>query len=84
MNLKQCSINQELIKRELATRTFVDYNRHVCLEGEEPAQHHELLCTALDKILDGKNKNLMVFMPPGSAKSTYSTIRFPAYYLSAL
>ena len=23
----------------------------------------------------------MVFMPPGSAKSTYSTVRFPAYYL---
>ena len=82
MNLSQCEVNNELIDRELGTRSFVNYNRYVCIEGEEPAKHHELLCTALDKVLTGEKKNLMVFMPPGSAKSTYSTIRFPAYYLS--
>lgn len=26
----------------------------------------------------------MLFMPPGSAKSTYATVRFPAYYLGRL
>jgi hypothetical protein len=26
----------------------------------------------------------MVFMPPGSAKSTYASVRFPAYYLGRL
>ena len=48
---------------------------------EPPAKHHELLCDALDKVVDGEIRHLMVFMPPGSAKSTYASVRFPAYYL---
>lgn len=39
------------------------------------------MCNALDDVVDGKLRRLLVFMPPGSAKSTYSTVRFPAYYL---
>lgn len=48
---------------------------------EPPAKHHQLLCEKLDEILEGKIRNLMVFMPPGSAKSTYGSVRFPAYFL---
>jgi len=40
-----------------------------------------LICDACDKIIDGELDRLMVLMPPGSAKSTYGTVRFPAYYL---
>lgn len=40
-----------------------------------------MLCDALDSVANGDLKRLMVFMPPGSAKTTYSTIRFPAYYM---
>lgn len=46
-----------------------------------PAEHHQLLCSKLQDIADGKLKRLMVFMPPGSAKSTYVSALFPAYYL---
>lgn len=74
---------QLLAKRELARRRFVDYNRYVCIEGEEPQHHHiEVICKPLQAVMDGKIKRLMLFMPPGSAKSTYATVRFPAYYLS--
>ncbi|TFH50110.1 MAG: hypothetical protein E4H01_02960, partial [Lysobacterales bacterium] len=51
---------------------------------EPPAAHHQLLCDALDEVLEGINSRLMVFMPPGSAKSTYGTVRFPAYYLGRM
>lgn len=48
---------------------------------EPPAKHHELICDACDKVLEGEIRNLMIFMPPGSAKSSYASVRFPAYYL---
>ena len=41
------------------------------LNGFRPAPHHELLIQAAEDILARKNDRLMVFMPPGSAKSTY-------------
>lgn len=43
------------------------------------AQHHILLMDTLDRVLTGEIENLMVFMPPGSAKSTYASVVFPAY-----
>jgi predicted phage terminase large subunit-like protein len=43
-----------------------------------------LLCDALERVLCGACKRLMVMMPPGSAKSTYATIRFPAYFLGRM
>jgi len=48
----------------------------------DPAAHHRLLIDRLQQLCDGKIKNLMVFMPPGSAKSTYATVLFPAYYIN--
>ncbi len=51
---------------------------------EPPAEHHQLLCGALDRVVTGEIRNLMVFMPPGSAKSTYASVRFPVYYLGRL
>ena len=67
-------------QRRQARRRFSDYCTYVAPD-EPPAAHHRLLCDALDEVVDGLNDRLMVFMPPGSAKSTYSTVRFPAYYL---
>lgn len=46
-----------------------------------PAEHHQLLSEKLQDVADGKLKRLMVFMPPGCAKSTYCSALFPAYYL---
>jgi len=43
------------------------------------AAHHILLMDTLDRVLAGEISNLMVFMPPGSAKSTYASVVFPAY-----
>lgn len=43
------------------------------------AAHHVLLMNTLDKVLTGEIQNLMVFMPPGSAKSSYCSVVFPTY-----
>jgi predicted phage terminase large subunit-like protein len=50
--------------------------------GQSPARHHRALIEALDDIAEGRCDRLMVQMPPGSAKSTYGSVLFPAYFLS--
>lgn len=56
---------------------YIDY-----LElGFRPAKHHQLLIGALEAVERGECDRLMVCMPPGSAKSTYTSIVLPAWYL---
>ena len=52
-------------------------------KGQAPARHHELLIGKLQDVADGVCDRLMVQMPPGSAKSTYGSVLFPAYFLAA-
>ena len=71
---------RELLARQRARASFADFNRYISPD-QPPAKHHMLICDALDDVIDGKIKRLMILMPPGSAKSTYATVRFPAYFL---
>jgi predicted phage terminase large subunit-like protein len=52
--------------------------------GYAPAAHHKLLIHKLQAIADGRasKRKLMVLMPPGSAKSTYASNLFPAWFLA--
>ena len=43
------------------------------LEGRQPAAHHYLLSEQLEAISNGTIDRLMILMPPGSAKSIYSS-----------
>lgn len=43
--------------------------------------HHELLVSKLEAIERGEIRRAMVFMPPGSAKSTYASVVFPAWFM---
>ena len=47
------------------------------------AAHHELLLRAMERVSSARHGRLMVFMPPGSAKSTYASVVFPSRYLGA-
>lgn len=47
-----------------------------------PAPHHLWLIQHLQDVAEGRCSRLMVFMPPGSAKSTYATVLFPAWFLA--
>lgn len=47
------------------------------------ADHHRLLLTKLEEVSQTPHGRMMVFMPPGSAKSTYASVVFPSRYLGA-
>lgn len=51
------------------------------MQGHIPARHHRLLIEQLEAVSAGKINRLMIFMPPGSAKSTYTSVDFPPWYL---
>jgi len=46
------------------------------------ADHHKLLCYNLQGIERGTVPNLMVLMPPGSAKSTYTDVVFVPWFMA--
>jgi len=49
--------------------------------GFVPAKHHKLMIEHLEALERYDIKNLMMCLPPGSAKSTYSSVLFPAWYM---
>jgi predicted phage terminase large subunit-like protein len=46
-----------------------------------PARHHRLVCEVLQRVADGHLRRVMIFMPPGSAKSTYASVCFPPWFM---
>ena len=49
---------------------------------QRPAAHHRMLLQRLALVAEGAIDRLMVLMPPGSAKSTYASLVFPAWWLA--
>lgn len=47
-----------------------------------PARHHRLLIDKLEALSRGEIIRLAVFMPPGSAKSTYASVLFPPFAMA--
>ena len=66
-------------KARAIRRSLTDWARHC---GFEPALHHRLLIRNLERVASGEIDRLAVFMPPGSAKSTYTSILFPPWFLA--
>jgi predicted phage terminase large subunit-like protein len=50
--------------------------------GEVPARHHRLICEALEDVARGRCKRFMILAPPGSAKTTYASRLFPAWFFA--
>jgi hypothetical protein len=48
--------------------------------GFKPARHHKLIIKALEKVVSGEIDRLMIFAPPGSAKSTYTSELLPPFW----
>lgn len=70
---------KEMLTRRSIRRSLTEYAR---LQGFEPAEHHKLIIRELEAIARGESDNLLIFAPPGSAKSTYVSVLFPAWYLA--
>jgi predicted phage terminase large subunit-like protein len=72
---------RELLRREEARIHMRDFAPFVT-EGEHvPAPHQQILCDALDRAVRGGVKRLIIAAPPAHAKSVYTSIYFPAFWL---
>lgn len=59
-----------------------DEDRFSMMRIGKLAAHHQLLCEKLQGIANGSIPNLMVLMPPGSAKSTYTDVVFIPWFMA--
>lgn len=90
-------VELENMLAEKASRSFRDYVRYVPLPGVPvsddedcdefypdvvaPAKHHDLMIDVLDRVVAGEIKRAMFLLPPGSAKSSYTSVAFPPYFM---
>lgn len=74
------TLDAELSQREayLATQALIAFTVYTRADYEVN-WHHEEVASALDRVLAGKCRRLMVFMPPQNGKSELVSRRFPAY-----
>lgn len=86
-----------MLRRERAAESLAEFALAIDVPGKpasededewlfEPietsvALHHRVLMQLLDRLHERVIRNAMVFMPPGSAKSTYASVVYPAYLM---
>ena len=66
--------------QDRATSNFIDFCQYVwpeMLVGE----HHKRIAAALDRVITGECKRLMIAMPPRHGKSQMGSYLFPAYVM---
>ena len=89
----------ELWRRRQARADILQYANYIDIPGKpvddtedcdyfspietQIAPHHNLILTSLDRISKTPHGRLMIFCPPGSAKSTYASVVFPSKFLGA-
>src|SRR3954470_20143118 len=71
---------EELKARKEAEASLASYLAYLDL-GFAPAAHHQLMIRHLEEVERGECPRLMLFLPPGSAKSTYASVIFPSWYI---
>ncbi|WP_186166477.1 terminase large subunit domain-containing protein [Burkholderia gladioli] len=59
-----------------------DEDRFTMMRLGTLAAHHGLICRKLQQVEEGTIPNLMVLMPPGSAKSTYVDVVFVPWFMA--
>jgi predicted phage terminase large subunit-like protein len=95
--LSQQGAAAELLRRRKARSDILQYANAIEVPGKpissdpdtelfQPiettmAHHHRLILEALDRICKMPHGRLMIFLPPGSAKSTYASVVFPSRFL---
>src|SRR6187401_3242557 len=70
----------ELLKRRSIRNSLTEWASH---KGFEPAPHHQLFIREIEVFLKSEDEVLLLFAPPGSAKSTYVSVLLPSWYLAA-
>src|SRR5262249_44058240 len=69
----------EMMRRRSVRRSLTEWAR---FKGFEPAAHHRLIINEIQSFLQSDDDVLLLFAPPGSAKSTYVSVLLPSWYLA--
>lgn len=93
--IKRHEAAQELLRRRRARRSLVDFSQAVEIPGapvsDDPdewifkpveslvAKHHRVMMGAIQNCIETPYGRLMLFLPPGSAKTTYTSVLAPAW-----
>ena len=72
--------DQAEASREAARGSLTSFIR-VAMPDIEPAKHHQYIIAKLEAVARGEITRLMLFLPPGSAKSTYASVLFPPWWM---
>jgi hypothetical protein len=91
---------RELIRRRAARRSLVEYARFIDVPGAplvedddcenfipvdtQLAAHHEIILNATERCIMRHRGRTMLFLPPGSAKSTYATVVAPTHFMGKI
>jgi len=67
-----------IYKRKSIRRSLTSWAR---FHGFEPARHHRFIIAQIEAFLQSTDEILLLFAPPGSAKSEYLSKLFPSWYL---
>ena len=71
---------KEILTRRSIRRSLTEWARY---KGFEPAPHHKVIIRELEALVFGNDLDVLLFhAPPGSAKSTFISVLFPAWYLA--
>lgn len=89
---------RKLMRRRRARRSLVDFSQSLTIPGapvsDDPdewlfkpiessvAKHHIVTMEAIQRCIEADNGRLMIFEPPGSAKSTYAAVVAPAWAMA--
>jgi len=66
-----------LLKRKTARTSLAGYANYIL--GVEPACHHQVICDHIQRLLNDEWDELIILAPPGSAKSTYTSVALPPF-----
>lgn len=68
-------------QKELARRSYHDYVEYVHHGHYQHYPHTQIVCDELQGIAEGKQKFILIEMPPRHGKSMTVTETFPSYYI---
>lgn len=78
--LQAIKLSEELLVRK-ARETFAGFAKFMQPADQQPVLHHLVMCEALNAVVESKCDRVMLSLPPGAAKSTFTSVLLPQYFL---
>lgn len=73
---------ERALRRRIRTKLEAWARFALAAQGHAPARHHVAVIGELEALERGDITRLMLLLPPGSAKSTYASLIFPAWWMA--